>query len=181
MIILPDARKHDRRFLPYDLPRNSAPLAEGSFFLHTLTAMLGGGFCACFLHLLLMRTAARSADPNLFLWYSPLSWWPGLLLGFAMNRRARNSSGCFVWLSGGLLLVALALILFWANQSWDHTISDLFPLSSAEHSPDDELGLCQLFFVWPAVNAVAYSLGASLAALLSATRRHWHRDRVLHW
>jgi hypothetical protein len=181
MIILPDARKHDRRFLPYDLPRNPAPLGSGSFFLHTLSAMLGGGFCACFLHLLLMRTGLLASDPNLLLWYSPLTWWPGLLLGFAAGRRERNSHAGLVWLSGALTLGALTVILFWTNHNWERTLADLFPLSTADHSPDDELGLCQLFFVWPAVNAFAYSLGASLASLLAARHRQRHRDRILHW
>jgi hypothetical protein len=133
-----------------------------------MAAIGGGGFCAAFAGVLLVRATGfdpASSNSNLLMWYSPLIWWAGPLLGYLLNRRARSTVACYTWLAGALLLGFLALDLFWTNHSWERTLVDLFPLWHGEHSPDDELGLYQLFFIWPAINSFAYSLGASIPLL----------------
>ena len=106
------------------------------------------------------------------MWYSPTIWWAGLLLGFILNWRARGYAACTTWLSGVLLLGLLAADFFWVTRSWDRTRADIFPLWQGEHSPDDELGIIQLFLVWPAINSFAYSLGASVPFLFG--QKHGH-------
>ena len=63
---------------------------------------------------------------------------------------ASGYAACTTWLSGVLLLSLLAADFFWVTRSWDRTRADIFPLWQGEHSPDDELGIIQPFFVWPA-------------------------------
>jgi hypothetical protein len=72
------------------------------------------------------------------------------------------------WISGILLLGLLAADFYWVTRSWERTRLDLFPLWQGEHSPDDELGIVQLLFVWPAINSFAYSFGAGIPFLLGA-------------
>jgi hypothetical protein len=149
-------------------------------FGNSMIAMFGGGFCAAFTGVLIARATGfdpATSNSNLLMWYSPLIWWAGLLLGFRLNWRARESRACWTWLSGALLLAFLAADLYWATRSWDHTRADIFPLWHAENSPEDQLGLIQLFFVWPAVNSFAYSLGAALPLVFGDRS---HQNRVAH-
>jgi hypothetical protein len=111
------------------------------------------------------------------MWYSPFIWWAGLLLGLIVNWRSRGTVACLTWLSGALLLALLMADFFWITRSWDRTMADIFPLLQAERSPDDALGVNQLFFVWPAMNSFAYSLGASIPLLLGSTRASEHTSR----
>jgi hypothetical protein len=145
----------------------------GAFFLHSMAALLGCGLCADFAGVLLVRATGfdpASGNSNLLMWYSPFIWWAGLLLGLVVNWRSRSSVACLAWLSGALLLALLMADFFWVTRSWDRTITDIFPLLQGERSPDDVLGVNQLFFVWPAMNSFAYSLGASIPLLLGSTR-----------
>jgi hypothetical protein len=149
-------------------------VSAGSFLAHSVTALLGCGFCAAYAGVLLVR--ATGFDPaahnsNLFMWYSPLIWWAGLLFGFIAHRRNGGSAACFTWVSGVLLLGLLMAVFFWTTLSWDRTVADIFPLGQAEGSPDDQLGVTQLFFVWPAVNSFAYSIGATLSLLFVPHKR----------
>jgi hypothetical protein len=142
-----------------------------------MVAMFGGGFCAAFTGVLIVR--ATGFDPaisnsNLLMWYSPLIWWAGLLFGAVLNWRPRRSVPCWTWLAGALVLGFLAMDIFWATRSWAHTRADIFPLWHAENSPEDQLGLIQLFFVWPAVNSFAYSLGASIPLLFGDSFHQKH-------
>jgi hypothetical protein len=142
-----------------------------------MVAMFGGGFCAAFTGVLIVR--ATGFDPaisnsNLLMWYSPLIWWAGLLLGLILNWRARSATACWTWLAGAILLGFLATDIYWATRSWPHTRADIFPLWHAENSPEDQLGLIQLFFVWPAINSFAYSLGASIPLLFGESVHKKH-------
>ena len=101
-------------------------------------------------------------------WYAPLVWWPGLLLGFFVNRRTLHGSACFVWLAGlvwlavGMLIVATS----WrpAGVPWTTYVSDqLFPLQRDACGTIECLRV--MFCTWPAVNSVAYSVGAAIALL----------------
>jgi hypothetical protein len=142
-----------------------------------MAAIGGGGFCAAFAGVLLLRATGfdpASGNSDLLMWYSPLIWWAGPLLGYFMNRRARSPIACYTWLVGALLLGFLALDLFWTNHSWERTLIDLFPLRAGEHGPDDALGLYQLFFIWPAINSFAYSIGASIPVIFERRSHHEH-------
>jgi hypothetical protein len=146
-----------------------------SAFVHNITAIVGCGYCAAFTGAVIIRATGfdpASSNTNLLMWYSPAVWWAGLFLGFVLNWRKRDYAACMTWLSGILLLSLLASDLFWVTRSWDQTRADIFPLWRGEHSPDDELGIIQLFFVWPAINSIAYSLGASIPLLLGTKRKH---------
>lgn len=155
----------------------AAPSEDGSsparsIFVHHLAAIVGCGYYAAFTGVVIVRATGFDPASNLLMWYSPTIWWAGLLLGFVLNWRARNYGACTTWLSGILLLGLLAADFFWVTRSWDRTRADIFPLWQGEHSPDDELGIIQLFFVWPAINSFAYSLGASIPLLLGAKHGH---------
>jgi hypothetical protein len=157
----PGVYEHQSYAHTYPPPEVPAP----GFLLHCMAAIGGGGFCAAFAGVLLVRAIgfhSASSNSNLLMWYSPLIWWAGPLLGYLSNRRTRSTAGCYAWVPGTFLLGFLALDLFWTNHSWDRTLVDLFPLRHGQHCPDDELGLYQLFFIWPAINSFAYSLGASI-------------------
>jgi len=175
MIRPSDPRAYERQSFASTapLPRVPAP----SFLLHCMAAIGGGGFCAAFAGVLLLRAIGfnpASSNSNILMWYSPLIWWAGPLLGYLMNRRTRSTVACYTWVPGALLLGFLALDLFWTNHSWERTLVDLFPLWHGEHSPDDELGLYQLFFIWPAINSFTYSLGAGIPLVFE---RHVHPER----
>ena len=151
----------------------------GTLLVHSIAAMLGSGFCAAFAAVLIARAVGldpASSNSNLCLWYSPLIWCSGLLLGVIVNWRVRDSAACMTWVSGAALLGLLMADLLLATGDWDRMAADIFPLSQAESSPDDVLGVTQLFFVWPAINSFAYSLGASIPLLFgSPTTAGWTR------
>jgi hypothetical protein len=149
-----------------------------SVLVHNITAIVGCGYCAAFTGTVIMRatgTEPASSNANLLMWYSPTVWWSGLLLGFVLNWRVRSYAACMRWLSGILLLGLLAADFYWVTRSWERTRVDIFPIWQGEHSPDDELGVIQLFFVWPAINSFAYSFGASIPLLLGAKLRQSSR------
>jgi hypothetical protein len=166
-------------FTKTDFPDRHSTSA-GDFLLHSMAALLGCGLCAAFTGVLLVRATGfdpASSNSNLLMWYSPLIWWAGLLLGLITNWRSRSFVACLTWLSGALLLALLTADFFWVTRSWDRTMSDIFPLLRGEASPDDALRVNQLFFVWPAMNSFAYSLGASIPLLLGSTSAREHTSR----
>jgi hypothetical protein len=100
-------------------------------------------------------------------WYTPFVWWPGLLLGFLVNRGRLHRAACFVWFPG--LLWLLYGILSKATvgpegMSWMTRVrNELFPLKQADCSMSECLGL--LVTTWPALNSITYSIGAAFALL----------------
>jgi hypothetical protein len=148
--------------------RRDRSVSVRSFLTNSVAALLGCGWCAAYAGVLLARAMGfdpASHDSNLFMWYSPLIWWAGLVFGFVASWRSRNAVACFTWLSGAVLLGLLLADLFWATLSWERAIMAVFPLRHGESSPDDQLGFAQLFVVWPALNSLTYSIGATLALL----------------
>jgi hypothetical protein len=97
----------------------------------------------------------RSAD----VWYSPFVWWPGLLLGFLVNRRTLHKAACSVWFPG-LLLLALGILNMRSRYDWTQVRINLFPLKQGECGTTECLSV--LFYTWPALNAITYSIGAAL-------------------
>jgi hypothetical protein len=138
---------------------------------HGMLAMPFGLVCA--IHGMIavgvvLRFVGLGPPPSFNGWYGPLVWWPGLLLGFFVNRRALHRAACFVWLLG---LIWLAFGIASAATSWrpagmswmTHVGVELFPLQPGECGTAECLRV--LFCTWPAVNSVAYSIGAALALL----------------
>jgi hypothetical protein len=101
----------------------------------------------------------RSADS----WYLPSYWWPGLVLGFFINRRYLHRAACFVWLPGLLWLAYGIPNVKPQRIHWEEVRLALFPLRK------DDCGVTECLYVflftWPALNAAAYSIGAWLGLL----------------
>lgn len=101
-------------------------------------------------------------------WYGPAIWWPGLALGFFVNRLMPHRTACFVWLPGMLWLAGGILSMATsghpaAMSSMTHVTVVLFPMT---HSDYDACSVSECFgplvWTWPALSAVTYSIGAAL-------------------
>ena len=100
-------------------------------------------------------------------WYGPFVFWPGLLLGFFVNRRTLHRAACFVWLPGLIwLVVGMLERASYAQDSlswWTQVRIELFPVGRSDCGSTECLGVA--VYTWPAVNSVAYSIGAALVLL----------------
>ena len=105
-------------------------------------------------------------------WYGPFVWWPGLALGLFVNRRTLHRAACFVWIPG---LVWLDCGIINTSRGW-HPVGispmakvriELFPLKQGECGMTECLGV--MFYTWPALNSVAYSIGATMALVFNRT------------
>ncbi len=117
-----------------------------------------------------LRLAGMGPIRSLDAWYGPFVWWPGLVLGFFVNRRTLQRAACFVWFPGVLWLAAgvLSRATAWRPEgmSWMTQVRiDLFPLKQGECGMTE--CLYSLFHTWPALNSVTYSIGAALALLIN--------------
>ena len=103
-------------------------------------------------------------------WLGPLVWWPGLLLGFLVNRVTRHRSACFVWIAGLILLAypALANLAYSNPHAGSSLMGRLFPRQQADCAASECLDV--LFNTWPALNSITYSLGACLAFLVKGRK-----------
>jgi hypothetical protein len=105
------------------------------------------------------------------LWYGPLVIWPGIILGFVVNRYAREREACLVWAPALLWLVIgiskTAPPQYIHTSRAEYVRTQLFPARQGE-CDNECLGLP--IYTWPAVSASGYSL-AALAALLTAPRK----------
>jgi hypothetical protein len=169
--------------LSIDRQKTSARLESiGWFALHTTLALMVSPFIA------LMLTVAAHAVfkdgvPRRLLdlggFANPFIWGPGFALGFLFNRIKSKRSACWVWPVGMAWL---------ANGIWDsvryydprwyqgctaseNVVNAFFVLNSSRCG-GGESGLAGLFFTFPAVTSLAYSLGA-WAGIVS--RRRWDR------
>jgi hypothetical protein len=148
---------------------------------HTAIAMAGGVICSMLVGLsfdgilcaLGLEGTVRSLASA---WYGPAVWWPGLVLGFFVNRRMLHRTACFVWLPGLLWLAwgILSVATSWGPvgmSSMTHVRVELFPMSHRDYDAcavSECLG--PLVWTWPAVNAVTYSIGAALGILSQPDR-----------
>jgi hypothetical protein len=103
-------------------------------------------------------------------WYTPFVWWPGLVLGFLVNRRRLHRAACLVWFPGLLWLAygILSTATAWRPEgmSWMTKVRiDLFPLKGGECGTTECMG--EAFYTWPALNSVAYSISAAVALLIN--------------
>jgi hypothetical protein len=150
---------------------------------HTAIAMAGGVICSMLIGLSfdgilcalgLEGTVRRLASA----WYGPAVWWPGLVLGFFVNRRMLHRTAYFVWLPGLLWLAwgILNMATSWVPvgmSSMKHVRVELFPIT---HSDYDACAVSEclgpLLWIWPAVNAVTYSIGAALGIFSQPDKPH---------
>ena len=161
--------------------RDSDPFAGSTLIrtlkrlaIHCLIAMVATVVCSILgvifvqVVLTIIGLGGLIRGANLEAWYGPLIWWPGLVLGFFVNRRTLQRAACFVWVPGLLWLAAgiLSRATAWRPEgmSWMTQVRiDLFPLKQGECGTTE--CLYSLFHTWPALNSVAYSIGAALALL----------------
>ena len=103
--------------------------------------------------------------------YSPASWGSALLFGFLVNRRMGDRSALWVGPVGLMVLAAIVLISVSGGGqpghevarhqdyfSLRHVAGDLFGVDPKLCGSDECLG--RLFYTTPALNSVAYSIGA---------------------
>jgi hypothetical protein len=141
---------------------------------HSVTAMVGSVVCLFLADVVLIGTLRTIGldtvlrHVNFDAWYLPIVWWPGLVLGFFVNRRTLHRTACFVWFPGllwlGYGIVGAATSWRPDGMSWMTRVKiDLFSVKPGECGMTECLGL--LVYTWPAVNSVAYSIGAALGLL----------------
>lgn len=103
---------------------------------------------------------------------SPFLWGPGAVLGFLVNKTARSRLACWVWLPGVVWVVnpILASIRDYDPRysqgctPTQNMLNEFFILNSHRCGGASTV-LTGLFFVLPALNAIAYSIGAAVALI----------------
>jgi hypothetical protein len=157
------------------LKRKGLARATGSFLFYTFAAMIVGPmitgiviyvltdvFGTFSLHLKAIGEIGGLANP--------LCWGPAFALGLALNYIARQRSACWVWLCG----------FVWAGMGIQDSVRYYNPLYSQGCTNFENIvnafvtlnshrcggggsTLAGLFFTFPAVSSVAYSVGAWVA------------------
>lgn len=145
--------------------------AAGSFLLHTFASMIVSPFVVMAVYLILenipwhlksLAEIGRAADP--------LFWGPGLILGFLLNYVTRHRAACWVWLSG-LAWLAVGILdsvrhydrrFYQECTAFANVVNAFFVLDS-HRCGGGESTLEWLFFTMPALNSVAYAVGAWVA------------------
>jgi hypothetical protein len=128
------------------------------FLIHQLLAVILCPIVSFFIVFLVGLTAIHlSASVYAFLFrslFSPFYWGAAMLIGFRFNRRVRLHSACWVW---ALPTLAFSLLL---------TRYSIPPREYYETllTCHDEC-LAAMFLGLPAMNCIAYSIGAWLALL----------------
>jgi hypothetical protein len=104
---------------------------------------------------------------------SPFVWWPGFLLGFLVNRKTQNRSACWAWTvaTGWLAYGIWDECRIYRFPSWYPPKGDFVHRAwhmffSSDSKEWGGGGLLLFIFTWPALNAIAYSVGAWLALWL---------------
>ncbi len=147
------------------------------FIMHSALATVGGlmvGFVfLSFVHLHPVGPYWRLITLFAGAPYSPAFWGSALLLGFCADRRMGDRSALWVGPTGLMVLAAIVLISVSGDGqpgrvlaqhqdyfSLRHVAGDLFGVNPNLCGGDECLG--RLFYTTPALNSVAYSLGAFL-------------------
>jgi hypothetical protein len=138
-----------------------------SLVLHSGMAMLVGAIAALvglipigFVMTLIGLGEFRGTDA----WYSPVVWWPGFVFGLIAWRRTLDRATGFVWISGLLWLAFGIITMKFQRHGLEPWITrvrmNLFPLKKGECGMSECLYV--LFYTWPAINSISYSIGAGL-------------------
>lgn len=151
--------------------------ALGSFLLHAVAAMILsplllflGIAAANLLHLAAVSEIGGLANP---FW-----WWAGAVCGFVINRAVLHRSACWVWLCGfGWLVMGV----FDAVRTYDYPyalhvsgcssfqyVLNAFLVLNADRCGEGDSALAGLIFTIPALNSLAYSIGACAAVRYAA-------------
>jgi hypothetical protein len=147
-----------------------------NFFIHTVVASL---VIPLFTGLLVVPldnyTAIRQLlDKGGIL--NPSTWALGLVAGYAINRRAAyGRGGCWTWIGGVAWMsigVAESLHFYHLLHQWygtcsalDNIYNSFFVMDSSKCRGASEI-LDGIFFTFPSLNAVSYSIGACLGLWL---------------
>jgi len=135
--------------------------------------MVGGVVCmilGLILITIVMRIFGIALIRSAYEWYSPWVWWPGIVLGFVVNRRTLQRAACLVWLPGllwlaiGILHIATGWHPVGVSRMTEVRIS-LFPLEQGECRWTECVYV--LFTTYPALNSITYSIGAAIALLIN--------------
>jgi len=145
------------------------------FLLHTLAALLIGGIVS-----VLLTGAVENVLENLpsryktltqfFDWYPPYVCAVGLILGFVANRGTLKRVACRVWISGAAWL-AFGMLdsvrgydpRFYQGCSPLENVVNAFFVLNGRRCGGGGSTLAGAFFTMPALNSVAYSVGAWVA------------------
>jgi hypothetical protein len=153
--------------------------SAGWFVLHVTLALMVGPLIVFFVVAISGGVFANSRF--LFLverggFLNLLFWGPGFVLGLLVNRVKTSRFACWVWLLGATWLVLGILdSLHGYDPHWyqgctpSQNIVNAFFVGNSRKCGGGESTLYGLFFTMPAVNSIAYSIGAWVA--LFSTRR----------
>lgn len=107
-------------------------------------------------------------------WYVPYVCAVGFALGFVVNRRTLKRAACYVWIAG---LAWLAVGIWNSVSSYDprfyqgcsvlENVANSFFILNGRKCGGGGSTLAGAFFTMPAMNSIAYSVGAWVAMRLS--------------
>jgi hypothetical protein len=156
------------------------------FVMHSALAAIGGvilGFVLLsFVHLHPVGPHWRLITLFADVPYSPAFWGSTLLVGFLVNRSIGDRCALWVGPAGLMVLAAIFLTSVLGDGQAGHVIVRHQGFSSLKHVASDLFGvdpnLCggdeclgRLFFTTPALNSIAYSVGALLGLWARPTVR----------
>jgi hypothetical protein len=134
-------------------------LGMGHFVLHSLMGMLGW----------LLSALLINSSTTGFLWYSPIGWFPCLLLGFLLNRNRHHRAAVLVWVGGLLWFILLTGYISYSGLHWitwtEMKELTFFPLRKSDCIGGGCLGYG--FATLPLLSSIAYSVGASFGLLFN--------------
>jgi hypothetical protein len=127
---------------------------------------------------LLEETPARYRPlTHLIDWYGPYVCAVGFALGFVINRRTLKRAACYVWIAG---LTWLAVGIGSSVNNYDphfyqgcsvlENVANSFFILNGRECGGGGSTLGGVFFAMPAMNSVAYAVGAWLALRLRKRR-----------
>jgi hypothetical protein len=131
--------------------------------VHTVAAMFGGpvlAFVALIPISLLVAAVTHLHRLELDAWYGPAIWGPALVLGFLIRRRFHQREACIVWLVGLIWIVMGLHSVKFFDHTWSRVRINLFPAKDTDCSSTECVYV--LFYTWPAICSLSYSIGAYL-------------------
>ena len=146
-------------------------LAVGGFLFHTTAAMIVSPIVVVITVLVFqnlpshLKSVAETGGVA-----NPIFWSPGFVFGLLLNYVTRHRSACWVWLCGVAWLAAgiLDSIRYYDRRfyqgcsSFENVVNAFFVLNSRRCGGGGST-LAGFFFTMPALNSVAYAVGAWVA------------------
>jgi hypothetical protein len=168
---------HERVSVTYPGPQKDIGLRANAFWftIHSFGALAIGGIVSVLLtgaiQTFLEELPARYRFvTHIFDWYGPYVCAVGFALGFVVNRRTLKRVACYVW-SAGLTWLAVGIWSsvsnydprFYQGCSVLESVANSFIILNGRKCGGGGSTLAGVFFTMPAMNAVAYSVGAWVA------------------